>query len=103
MGLDANGAVGGFDKSPLEVVVDVAAGAAVANVAAAGDDARDKTRITGQVFGAGKAIDIADFQPDQRREDRTPPANAMVDESGVCEGRLLCQFCGVGHRGEFGE
>ena len=31
------------------------------------------------------------------------PANPMVDVSGVCAGRLLCQFCGVGGRGEFGQ
>jgi hypothetical protein len=45
--LDANGAVGGFDKGNFEIVVDVAAGAAVANVAAAGDDARDQSGVTG--------------------------------------------------------
>jgi hypothetical protein len=33
----------------------------------------------------------------------TPPGNAVVDESGVCGGRLLCHFCGVGHGGEFGQ
>jgi len=27
----------------------------------------------------------------------------MVDGFGVCEGRLLCHSCGVGHRGEFGQ
>ncbi len=34
---------------------------------------------------------------------RIAPANPMVDVSGVCAGRLLCQFCGVGGRGEFGQ
>ena len=29
--------------------------------------------------------------------------NSMVDGSGVCEGRLLCYFCGVGHRSEFSQ
>ena len=36
-------------------------------------------------------------------EDGIAPANPMVDVSGVCAGRLLCQFCGVGGRGEFGQ
>ncbi len=31
---------------------------------------------------------------------RTPPTNSMVDGSGVCAGRLLCHFCGIGGRGE---
>ena len=35
--------------------------------------------------------------------DGIAPANPMVDVSGVCAGRLLCQFCGVGGRGEFGQ
>ena len=68
--LDANGAVGRFDEGPFEIVVDVAAGAAVANVAAAGDDARNKPRVTGQVFSSWEPFDIADLQPDQRGEDR---------------------------------
>jgi H+-transporting ATPase len=34
---------------------------------------------------------------------RTPPSNRMVDGSGVYEGRLLCYFCSVSHRGEFSQ
>lgn len=68
--LDANGAVGGFDKGPLEIVVDVAAGAAVSNVSAAGDDARHEPGITGPVIGAREALNVADLQPNQRSKDR---------------------------------
>lgn len=46
MSLDANGAVASFNDGPLEIVVDVAACASMANVATAGDDARNKARVT---------------------------------------------------------
>ena len=41
--LDSNRACGGLDESPLEVLVDVAAGSSVPDAPAAGDDARDET------------------------------------------------------------
>jgi curved DNA-binding protein CbpA len=37
--------------------------------------------------------------PEVPLKEGTPPANSTVDGSGVSRGRLLCQFCGVGHRG----
>ena len=61
------GAVGGFDEGPLEIAVDVAADAAVVCVASGGNHAGHKAGITGQVFGAGKAIDVADLEPQNGR------------------------------------
>lgn len=69
-GFHANSDVGGLDKRPLEIVVDVAAGAAVANMAAAGDDARDQACVAGQVFSARKSLNHANLQPHQRRQNR---------------------------------
>jgi hypothetical protein len=52
VGLDADGAVGRFDKAPLEIVVDVAASPAMADATSAGDAARHQTGIAGQMLDA---------------------------------------------------
>jgi hypothetical protein len=49
MRLQPNGAVGRLDKSPLKIVVDVAAGASMTDMASAGNDAGHEPCIAGQV------------------------------------------------------
>lgn len=65
MSLQPDGAVSCFDKCPLEIVVDAAAGASMADMASAGNDAGHEPCIAGQVFSSGEPLDIADFQPNQ--------------------------------------
>ena len=41
------------------------------DAASAGDDARHEACVAGEVLGTGKATNIADLQPNERREDLT--------------------------------
>lgn len=43
--LDPNGTGGGLNESPLQILIDVAAGASVPDASAAGDDARDEPGV----------------------------------------------------------
>ncbi|GAC1619299.1 MAG: hypothetical protein NVS9B13_08510 [Candidatus Acidiferrum sp.] len=52
---------GGFYESPLEIGVDVPGSASVAGVAAGRDEARDQTRVTSEVGGAGETRHITNF------------------------------------------
>jgi hypothetical protein len=47
----------------------------VPDASAAGDDARHESGVAGQVLGAGEAFDVADLQPDERREDLADAGN----------------------------
>src|SRR5579871_563550 len=69
MSLESDRTRRGFDEAPLEILVDVAAGATVPDASSAGDDAWHETGVAGQVLGAWEAVDFADLQPDERRED----------------------------------
>ena len=66
-GIHPNSDIRRLYKCPLEIVVDVAASAAVPNVSAAGDDAGDQACIAGQVLSAGKTFNVTDLKPNQRR------------------------------------
>ncbi len=54
-------------------------------------------------FAVVELVEKADMRAAAAFLEGIAPANPMVDVSGVCAGRLLCQFCGVGGRGEFGQ
>ena len=54
IGLEPHGTGGGFDESPLQIVVDVAACASVPDAPAAGDDARHQSGIAGEVLRSRK-------------------------------------------------
>jgi hypothetical protein len=66
--LEPNSAGGSFDKSPFQIVVDVAAGTSVPDPSATGDHAGHEAGITGEVFDSRKTFDFAYLQPDERRE-----------------------------------
>jgi len=68
IGAQMRRAGGGFDECPLEIAVDVVAGAAVTGMAARGDDARHEAGVAGQVFGSGETFDVADLPPQDGRE-----------------------------------
>jgi len=78
IGLEPHGAGGGFYKSPFEIVVDVAAGSTMADAPTGCDDARHESCIAGQVFCVREAGNVADFQPDQRRENFTQAGDVMA-------------------------
>jgi type I restriction enzyme S subunit len=64
----------------------------------------DPVRAKAEGRNTGLPAHISALFPDSFEESEgTPPGNAMVDGAGVCAGRLLCHFCGVGHGGEFGQ
>jgi hypothetical protein len=73
--LDSQRAGGGLDESPLEILVDVAAGSPVPDASAAGVNAGHESCVAGQILGAGKSLDVADLQPDQRRENLADAGN----------------------------
>ena len=58
-------------------------------------EAIERLESTGEVVGSEEVVQV--------RFESIAPANPMVDVSGVCAGRLLCQFCGIGGRVEFGQ
>jgi len=68
---------------------------------------RQTEGLTASIFSLlGVSLNVPDYSTLSRRARKmtsvskgTPPANSTVDGSGVSRGRLLCQFCGVGHRG----
>ena len=64
MGLKSHRAIGRFDKSPFQILIDETRDAAESRVPAAGKHPRHKPRVTRQIFSASKAVDIADLQPD---------------------------------------
>lgn len=68
IGLEPDRAGGGFDEAPFQIVVDVAAGPSMPDAPSAGDDARHQACIAGEVLGPRKTFDLADLQPDERRE-----------------------------------
>ncbi len=73
--LDPQRTGGGLDESPLERLVDVAAGSPVPDASAAGVNAGHESCVAGQILGAGKSLDVADLQPDQRRENLADAGN----------------------------
>ena len=64
-------AIGRFDKSPLEVVVDVGAEAAEPGFASAGMDTGCGSGIGGQMFRGWEPADLADFHADDDTKDET--------------------------------
>lgn len=75
IGLQPDRASSGLDEAPLEVVVDVAAGASMPDTSTAGDDAWHQAGITGEVLGSRETFDFSDLQPDQRRENLADAGN----------------------------
>lgn len=61
----------GFHKRPLQLQVDQPRGVSEVRFAARGDDTGNEPAITGQLFGAMEASDVADFQGDHRPENLT--------------------------------
>ena len=89
--------------SPLPAVLDPL-------VAAIMEQLKEQVEAKRQVIAAkdqaiakkDQALFAAEAIIEQLKEG-TPPTNAMVDGSGVCEGRLFCHLGGVGCRGQFGQ
>lgn len=67
--LDPHGAGGGLDEAPFQIVVDIAAGAAMPDAASAGYDAGHQTGVAGEVLRSREAFDLADLKPDEGGED----------------------------------
>ena len=65
-------------RSTYSVLIVQPCDSAMADASAAGDDAWNKAHITGQAFRSRKALDVADLQPDERREDLADAGHGAI-------------------------